>query len=108
MPCALQPLDDAEEVFDLLVRERGGRLVHDDDAGLDGQGARDGDEMPLRDREVLQPRRRVDDRRIDGGQERRGARVHGRPVDEAQARLLGAWPRKMFSATESSSKSTVS
>ena len=31
----LQLRDDAEQLVDLVVRQRGGRLVHDDDAGID-------------------------------------------------------------------------
>ena len=38
------------ELLDLLVRERGGRLVHDDDLRVDRHGAGDGDEMLVGDR----------------------------------------------------------
>ena len=66
LPLPLQPLDDAEEILDLLVGQGRRRLVHDDDAGLDRERPRDGDEVALRDRKVLQPGIGAD-RRVDRG-----------------------------------------
>ena len=44
----LQLLDDAEEIADLVSRQCGGRLVHDDDARVMRERAGDFDQMLLR------------------------------------------------------------
>ena len=44
----------AKSRSDLLVAERRGRLVHHDDAGIEGQGAGDLDDLPLGDRQRRQ------------------------------------------------------
>ena len=85
----LQLLDQREELGDLLVRERGGRLVHDDDAGVDRERAGDGDEVLVGDAEVAQPRARVDARRADAGEHGAGVGVHPLPVDQAEAGARG-------------------
>ncbi len=63
-------------------------LVHDDDARLDRQGAGNGDEVALCDRQVFQP-----DRRIDGAfelfKQNSGTRIDGLPVDQAETALRG-------------------
>ena len=81
----LQHLDQLVELGDLLVRERGGRLVHDDDAGVDRKGAGDGDEVLVGDAEVAQPGPRVDALRADAGEHGAGVVVHPLPVDEPEA-----------------------
>src|SRR6202022_3095317 len=42
---ALQPVEDREKVRGLPLGEAGGGLVEDEDAALEGQGARDLDEL---------------------------------------------------------------
>src|SRR4029077_2184571 len=49
----LEALDEVEHLADLLDRQRGGRLVHDDDAGVEGGGAADGDGLLLAAGEFL-------------------------------------------------------
>ena len=51
-PLPLQLADDPEQVVDLLVAERGRRLVHDQDPGLGPQRPRDLDELLLGHREA--------------------------------------------------------
>ena len=55
-----QVFDDAEELLALAGRQRGGRLVHDDETGLADQGAADVDQPVLGRRQTL-----------DGGEQRR-------------------------------------
>ena len=50
----LELRDDAEEVVDLVGRQRRGRLVHDDDLRLVRERAGDLDQVLLRDGEALQ------------------------------------------------------
>ena len=60
LPLALQLGDDRVELLHLLVGERRGRLVHDDDLGVDGERARDRDEVLARDGEVAEPHVGID------------------------------------------------
>ena len=50
----LQLLDDEEEIADLARRQRGGRLVHDDDVRVMRKRAGDFDQMLLRHAEILE------------------------------------------------------
>ncbi len=95
MPLCLQALDDAEEIVDLLAGKRGRRLVHDDDAGLDRQGAGNRHQMALRDREVLQPDRRIDIA-FERRQQRLRAAVHRLPVDGAEFRARRMAEKDVF------------
>ncbi len=54
-----QPLHDLEQPLDLTQRERCGRLVHDQDARIGRQRARDLDQLLLRAAELLQGHARV-------------------------------------------------
>ena len=49
----LESLDHGEQGLHLPLGEGGGRLVHDDELRVLEQGAADGDELPVCDREVL-------------------------------------------------------
>jgi hypothetical protein len=84
----LEPLDEREELGDLVVRERGGRLVHDDDAGVDRERAGDGHEVRVGDTEVAEPRARVDGG-ADAGEHGAGVRDHALPVDQPEAGARG-------------------
>ncbi len=53
---ALQLADDRVKLLDLLVRQRRGRLVHNDDLRIHGEGARDGHQMLARNRQIAEPR----------------------------------------------------
>ncbi len=44
----LQAADVLEQQVDFLPGQRGGRLIHDEQAGIDGKAATDGDELALR------------------------------------------------------------
>ena len=52
--------EDAEQAFDLGGRQSRGRLVQDDDARAGEQDARQLDELLHADREIAEPRARVD------------------------------------------------
>ena len=52
-PCSLRTLDEVEHFADLLDRQRGGRLIHNDDARVEGGGAADGDGLLLAAGELL-------------------------------------------------------
>ena len=80
----LELRDELVELGDLLVGEGGGGLVHDHDAGVDREGAGDGDEVLVGDAEVAEA-----DAGVDGGADagEHGAGVGGEPgpVDQAEA-----------------------
>ena len=106
-PSAFSCADDAEQVVDLVGRQGGGRLVHDDDLRLVRQSARDLDEVLLGDGQALQRHFRRDVG-VDALEQRaRRARASSAQSTSPPA-PVGMWPMKMFSATESSSNITVS
>ncbi len=47
----LEAGDDLDQIVDLLPRERGGRLIHDDETRLGGDGARDGHQLARGERQ---------------------------------------------------------
>ena len=102
----LQPVDQLIELVDFLVRQGRRRLVHDDDAGIDRQGAGNRHHMLVRNAEIAQPDGRIDVC-ADAGEQVSGIIVEFRPVDEAET---AAWcvAEKDVSATDNSSNSTVS
>ena len=51
-PCGLQRADDPEEMRDLALGQRGGRLVHDQNVGIVGHRLGDFDHLPVGDAEV--------------------------------------------------------
>ena len=105
---ALQELDQLEELLDFLGRQRGRRLVHDDDLRVDRHGARDRDQMLVGDAEIAQPRVGIDVAGAHRLQHFAGAGCAWCASRSCRSALRGAWPRKMFSATDRSSNSTVS
>ena len=80
-PFRFEVADDAEELFDLDAAERGGRLVHDDEARLHGKSARDLDHLLFRDGEIADEAHRIGVEPDPFGD---GARLGGHlsPVDE--------------------------
>src|SRR5690606_31804642 len=80
----LEPFDDAEEVVDLLARQRGRRLVHDDDPGFDRKRTGDRHQMALGDGEIPQPDRRID-LAFELTQQVTRQAVDRLPVDRAEA-----------------------
>ena len=59
-PSLAQPCEDAEQAFDLRGRQSRGRLVENDDARAREQHAGQLDELLHADREIAEPRARVD------------------------------------------------
>ena len=88
-PVVAQLSDQREQFLGLARRERGGRLVHHQDARAGMQGARDLDQLPLghRQRTNEGARRKGD---AKPRQDRSRGLVHRPPVDKAVARQLGA------------------
>ena len=80
-----QLLDDDEEIADLARRQRGGRLVHDDDARVMRQRAGDLDQMLLRDAEGPQQRAGVEIG-LEAFEQVARANLHLAPVDAPAAR----------------------
>ena len=92
--------DDREQVVLLVQGQHGGRLVEDQDPGVDRQRAGDLDQLLLRRRERSVDRRVGLEREVVALQElARRARMEPLAVDHAEP-ARGSRPRKMFSATE--------
>ena len=81
---ALQELDEQKKLLDLLGRECGGRLVHDDDLRVDGHRTRHGDEMLVGDAEVPEPGVSIDVTGMHDGEHLARVGAHGLPVDDAK------------------------
>lgn len=81
-----QSADDGEEGLDLAALQGAGGLVHDDDVGLDGDGAGQGDHLLDAEAEGLEVGGDVDVE-SEAVKHLLGLAVHGAGVDEAQ---LGA------------------
>ena len=79
-----QMLDQFVKLFDLFLRQGGGRLIHDYDAGVDRQGAGDGHQVLGRDAKIAQLCIWVQ-RRTDAVQQRAGVLCHTGGVDQAKA-----------------------
>ena len=79
-----QPPQRRKQPLDLGRRERGGRLVEDDDAGAREQHAGDLDQLLHADRQVAEPRHRID---VDAefGELLAGLARHAAPLHEAEA-----------------------
>ena len=103
-PVRLQVADDPEEPVDLLVAERGRRLVHDQDAGVGPQGPRDLDQLLLGHRQRADLGFRVD-RRADLFEQVSRLRCADGPSERGASRPPGSSPIAMFSATVRSGKS---
>ena len=88
-PGVAQPADHAEQHLDLAVVERGGGLVHDDEAGVERHRAGDGDEL-LDGGGILAERRAHVDGDAEAREDLAGAGVRGLPVDQAAAPRLVA------------------
>ncbi len=59
----LQPADRREQQLDLVAGQRGGRLVHEEDAGVGGEAAADRDDLALRHGQRSRRGRRAEGRR---------------------------------------------
>ena len=79
-----QPSQGGEQAFDLRRRKRRGRLVEDDDARAGEQDAGDLDQLLQSDRQVAEPRKRIDVDAEPGELLARFAR-HAPPLHEAEA-----------------------
>ena len=86
----LQLLNDAEEMVDLLLGQRGGGLVHDDDLRVVRERLGDLDHLHLRNRQIghLLARIHVDAQLVE---DRLRVAVHLRMIDEGP--LLGIAPQ---------------
>ena len=82
---ALQEFDEQKKLLDLLGRECGGRLVHDDDPGVDRHGTRHRDEVLVGDAEIAQPRVGVDVAGMHRVEHFARVGAHRLPVDRTQA-----------------------
>jgi hypothetical protein len=80
----LQPPDDAQQPLDLLLRQRGGGLVQDQQARVVDQGPGDGDQLPIHHRQAVETGRERD---VDADQVQRAARrrTDVAPVDQRVA-----------------------
>jgi hypothetical protein len=96
LACALQELDEQEQLLDLLGRKGGGRLVHDDDARVDRHGARDSDQMLVGDAEIAQAGAGVDMRRAHRVEHFARLGAHGAPVDQAETVLRRVAEENVF------------
>ncbi len=79
-----QPGDQLEQQARLVMAQRGGGLVHDQDAGLAGHGLGDLHHLLLAHAELAHQPARVD-RHADAGQQLARLAVHARAIDEAEA-----------------------
>ena len=87
-----QVVDHAEEPGDLRVRQRRGRLVHDHDRGVEGQGLGDLDHLLVADPQVADPGPRRD-RRAQAVEQPARPGLHRavvQPAQPAAPRLLAA------------------
>ncbi len=78
-----QGIDQLVELFDFLVAQRGGRLVHDDHAGVDRQRARNCNKVLVGNAQIAQSVVGINfcpDRAQDAG----GVLRHGSPVDQTE------------------------
>ena len=92
-----EPADDLEQGLDLaLVEDRGG-LVHDQQAHVVGERARDRDHLLGGGPQGADPRARVDPAVAEALQQRRRLGPH--PLQVEQGPRRGSWARKMLWAT---------
>ena len=83
-PRARKPLDDAEQLRDLVRGERGGRLVHDQDADVQRERLGDLDGLLLREGQPTRGLRDVHPH-VEAGEHLLGFAPHPPPVDDAPA-----------------------
>ena len=103
-----QALDHDHQAADVGVGERRGRLVHDEDAGVLGERLGDLDPLAVGDGEGADLGVDVEVVAVEAS---RGAGATRRRICVQSRRprpRVGAWPRKTFSATVSSGKSSSS
>ena len=93
-----QPADDPEEGLHLARFEGGGGLVHDDHAGVDGDGAGERDHLLGADAQCAQRAADVDADAVVA-QASLGRAVHPAEVDQARAGCAARGPRKRLRAT---------
>lgn len=85
-PACAQVLDDPEEGLDLARLQRGGGFVHDDDLGVDRDGAGEGDHLLGADAQGVQGPLRVD-AYAETVEQFGGLTVHTTEVDQAETVL---------------------
>ncbi len=90
MPRGLEPADQRVEQLDLVIGERGGGLVHDQDAGVERERLDDLDHLLLRDAQLADPVGRPHRLRADGGEQLGRALAHRPAVDQPAAQRLAA------------------
>ena len=88
-PSALSLAHEIEQTAGVDAVERGGRLVHDQDAGVDRQRLGDFDDLLVGDRKVA-GQRIGRDRRAEPPQQAAGLVAHGPPVEDAETGRLDA------------------
>ena len=81
----LQRPDDLEEMLDLALGQRRGRLVHDENVGIVGDRLGDLDHLPVGDRQVAHFRFRIE-RNVEPLEQRLRPAAHLVVTDEAEAR----------------------
>ena len=93
-----EPADDREETRDLVRRQRCGRLVEDQDAGVERQRPGDLDQLLVGHRQAADQRLGVE-RDVELLEQRVRAAAASRPSRSVRNRPGGTWPMKTFSAT---------
>ena len=94
-----QPPDEREEALRLVMGERGGRLVEDQQPGRSRQGAGDLDDLPLADAQRRHESTRVDVD-VELLEDLAGPSIDAR-ASRRRPNRLGSRPSEMFSATVS-------
>ena len=96
--------DDLEQPLRFLSGQRGGRLVHHEDARPRGivleEGGGDLDQHPVADRQFRDDRLRGDVLDAERGQRRAGARIERPPVDKAEAARIDAAEKDVLGDAE--------
>ena len=85
-PSALEPADDGEELVDLGIVQRGGRLVHDEHARAVGERLGDLDHLLARDGEARHCRLRIE-LQMHGGKDFGGVGIEPCVVEQQSAEL---------------------
>ncbi len=96
---------DVEQHGDLLVGQRGARLVQDEHFGLFAKRLRNLDELALPDAEIADARARA---HVDPQRESSLSVSPNMRSWSTKPKRRGSWPRKMFSATVISGTSASS
>ena len=100
-PAAVSWRDDLEQHCAFGRRQRRGRLVHDEDAGIERQRLGDLDDLLLADAQAARLALRVD-RDAEPGKQAAVAAFSMARLSTTTPANFGSRPRKMLAATESS------